>query len=152
MKKTTATNNTCCIQTDLEEHSKGTNSIRFRVPCVPVAQPRQRHRVITNGGRSFATNYTPKNDPVNAFKAACQLAASNVYRDAPLDCPVMVDLTFIFPRPKSVPKRLGTGRLPHTCKPDRDNLAKSFFDALNGLLYRDDSLVFDGFYPKGKGC
>ena len=31
--------------------------------------------------------------------------------------------------------------VPHTKKPDFDNLAKSTCDALNGLLWHDDSLI-----------
>lgn len=121
--------------------------IQFTVPCVPVAQPRQRHRVVHAGGRSFASNYTPAKDPVNAFKSACQLAASQAYAGAPLDCPLAMDLVFVFPRGKQ-PKRVGSGRLPHTVKPDRDNLAKSLQDALNGLVYRDDSLIYAGRITK----
>jgi Holliday junction resolvase RusA-like endonuclease len=122
--------------------------IEFTVPAIPVAQPRQRHRVVTSGGKSFATNYTPKNDPVNAFKAAVQLAASQAYQGPPLEGPLMMNLVFVFPRPKSLPKKAGTSRLWHTKKPDRDNLAKSVQDCLNGLLYRDDSQICNGYLMK----
>ena len=30
---------------------------------------------------------------------------------------------------------------PHTCRPDGDNLDKFVFDSLNGVLWKDDSLV-----------
>jgi Holliday junction resolvase RusA-like endonuclease len=123
-------------------------TIKFTVPAIPVAQPRQRHRVVHAGGRSFASNYLPKNDPVNAFKAACQVAAAKAYQGPPLDCPLVMDVVFVMPRPKSVPKRMGTGRLPHTSKPDRDNLIKSLQDSLNGLIYRDDSLIYCGNVTK----
>lgn len=59
-----------------------------------------------------------------------------------------MDLVFVFPRPKSVPKKLGGGRLWHAVKPDRDNLQKSFQDALNGILYRDDSQICAGSVRK----
>lgn len=114
------------------------------VPCIPVAQPRQRHRVVSSGGRNFATNYTPKSDPVNAFKAAVQLAASQAYSGPPINGPVRMDLDFVLPRPKNLPKKAGQGRLPHDVKPDRDNLCKSTQDALNGLLYQDDSQICAG--------
>jgi Holliday junction resolvase RusA-like endonuclease len=123
-------------------------SIRFLVPAIPIAQPRQRHRVVSAGGRYFASNYTPAKDPVNAFKAAVQLAANRVYAGPPLVGPLRMDLVFVFPRPKSVPKKLGSGRQWHTVKPDRDNLQKSVQDALNGLLYRDDSQICDGVVLK----
>jgi Holliday junction resolvase RusA-like endonuclease len=122
--------------------------ISFTVPAIPIAQPRQRHRVVTSGGRAFATNYTPARDPVNAFKAAVQMAASQAYSGPPLECPLCMDLVFVFPRPKSVPKKLGTGRQWHTVKPDRDNLQKSLQDALNGILYRDDAQICAGSVAK----
>lgn len=125
--------------------------IKFTVPCVPVAQPRQRHRVVHAGGRSFASNYTPAKDPVNAFKAACQLAASQAYDGPPIDWPISMDIDFVFPRGKQ-PKKAGSDRLPHAVKPDRDNLAKSLQDALNGLLYRDDSLIWNGVISKWRAA
>lgn len=126
--------------------------IKFTVPAIPVAQPRQRHRIVSTHGKTLAMNYTPKTDPVNAFKAACQVAASAAYSGAPMDCPISMDVVFVFPRPMSVRKKDGTGRLPHTTKPDRDNLMKSLQDALNGLTYRDDSLICAGHVEKWKAA
>lgn len=112
------------------------------VPGVPVAQPRQRHRVLHSGGRAFASNYTPKDSPVNAFKAACQLHAQMIFSESDLlDEPIGMDLVFVLPRPKSVPKRLGDGRQRHVSRPDVDNLRKAVQDALEGIVYRNDSLV-----------
>lgn len=118
--------------------------VSFSVPTIPKAQPRQRHRVVHAGGRAFATNYTPKNDPVNAFKAAVQMAAAEAYKGPPLVGPIRARFVFVMERPQSVPKKLGPGRLPHTKTPDRDNLMKSLQDALNGLLWGDDKQIFDG--------
>lgn len=126
--------------------------ISFTVPAVPVAQPRQRHRLVTSGGRTFASNYTPARDPVNAFKAACQLAAAQAYQGPPLDCPLWMEVVFVMPRPANVRKRDGNGRLPHTGKPDRDNLMKSLQDALEGLLFRNDSLICAGGVSKWKAA
>lgn len=128
--------------------------IAFTVPAVPVAQPRQRHRVIQAGGRTFASNYLPKSDPVNAFKAACQVAASQAYSGPPLDEPISMAIVFVMPRTK--PSWLkkespwfaawkAGERIPHAVKRnDRDNLMKSVQDALNGLVYADDGLIYAG--------
>jgi Holliday junction resolvase RusA-like endonuclease len=119
--------------------------IEFTIPTVPVAQPRQRHAV--HGGH--VRNYIPKDNPVWAFKAAAQVAVANAYQGAPLDHPLRVDLVFVMPRPKSmVWKRRPMPREPFGKKPDRDNLEKSLYDALNGLLWRDDSLICDGRVQK----
>ncbi len=124
-------------------------TISFIVPALPVAQPRQRHRVITTGGRSFASNYTPKNSPVNAYKAAVQLAAASAYSGGPHDGPVRLEADFIFPRPSAMRwKTKPMPRVRHCGKPDMDNLIKSLTDALNGLVFTDDSRIYEAVAHK----
>jgi len=119
--------------------------IEFNVPAIPKAQPRQRHRVVMSGGRAFASNYTPTRDPVNAFKASVQHAAASAHHGAPLEGPLRMSVVFVFPRPKGmVWKTKPMPRAWHTPKPDRDNLMKSLQDALNGLLFKDDSQICSG--------
>jgi Holliday junction resolvase RusA-like endonuclease len=122
--------------------------LRFVIPGIPVAQPRQRHKVMQMHGRAMAMNYTPARDPVNAFKAAARFAAAEAYQGEPLDVPVTVLVRFVFPRPVKVPKKLGTERMPHLGKPDVDNLFKSLADALNGQLWVDDSRVYQANLSK----
>lgn len=119
-------------------------SVTITVPGIPVSQPRQRHRVVTAGGRTFAQNYVPKRDPVNAFKALIALAAGEKHPGAPLEGPVCLHLELYFPRPKRlVWKTKPMPRLPHDTKPDVDNLLKAVADALTGVLFRDDSQIWD---------
>lgn len=108
--------------------------ISFIIPAVPRAQPRQRHRVVGK----VAMNYTPKNDPVNTYKATAQMASQAAYSGPPLEGPLYAKFVFVLPRPASLPKKFGTGRMLHDKAPDRDNLMKSLQDALNGLLWKDD--------------
>lgn len=116
--------------------------ISFTVPCVPVAQPRQRHRVMKMGGNSFVKNYTPADHPVNAFKSAVQVAAKAAYDGPPLEGPLLLRAAFVLPRPKKYcRKKDDPGRLWCSSKPDIDNLAKSLKDALNRLAWKDDSQV-----------
>lgn len=116
--------------------------ITFTVPCVPIAQPRQRQRVVVAKGRSFPHNYTPQKSPVNVFKATVQLAASQAYDGPPLDEPLEMSITFVFGRKKNqIWKTKPMPRLPHVGKPDLDNLLKSLLDALNGTLFVDDARV-----------
>lgn len=121
--------------------------ISFTVFCVPVAQPRQRHRIVEAGGRAFAQNYTPEKHPVQAFKAAVQTAAKAAM-DAQLPCTALLDgplhlrLVLLFPRPKSmVWKTKPMPRWWHITRPDGDNCLKAVKDALNGLCWRDDAQV-----------
>ena len=108
--------------------------IAFTVPAVPIGQPRQRHRVLTVGGNTFAQNYTPKASSVSDYKATLRLAATQAYPDAPLEGPLLVTLTFVFASKRKM-------RIAKATKPDLDNLAKSTLDALNGLLFKDDGQV-----------
>lgn len=119
--------------------------IRFTVPAVPVAQPRQRQRIVNANGKTFASNYTPKNAPVNGFKASVQHAAAEVYRGAPLNVPLRMVLVFVMPRPKTMTwKNKPMPREPYAAmKNDWDNLGKSVCDALNKLLFVDDGLLVD---------
>ena len=120
--------------------------IRLTVDTVPVAQPRQRVGVIAG----HAHNYTPAKHPVNAYKAAVQVAAREAGLPQPLlDGPLVVAMTFYLPRPKRLMRKKDpNGPIPHSAKPDRDNLEKSTCDALNGLVWRDDSQVYKGVVAK----
>lgn len=116
--------------------------IEFTIPAIPVAQPRQRHRVVEGANGAFARNYTPAKHPVNAFKACAQHAFAAAYSGPPLTGALSISVLFIFPRPKSkVWKRRPMPREPHTKTPDMDNLLKSLKDSLKGLAYVDDAQI-----------
>jgi Holliday junction resolvase RusA-like endonuclease len=115
--------------------------ITFTIPSIPIAQPRQRHRVVTTGGKSFATNYTPSKHPVQDFRAVCKLCASNAYSGPLLQSPLCVSLVFMLPRPSSTPKK-HVDKFPHVKKPDIENLCKSVMDALTMVVWHDDRQIF----------
>ena len=115
------------------------DAIEFTVPTIPIAQPRQRVAVVAGRPRT----YTPTKAPVNAFKAAVQLAAQGAYDGPPLDGPLSLEVAFVLPRPQSrIWKSKPMPREPHVKRPDGDNLLKSLKDALSGLLWRDDCQVW----------
>lgn len=114
------------------------SEIRFTVPAVPVAQPRPRAVSMNGSARVFGA---PKSHPVHAFKATCRMACEDIV-NVPLEGPLAIVLAFILPRPK-LPKKLGTHRLPHTKRPDFDNLEKSVVDALTGRAWKDDAQLCD---------
>lgn len=106
---------------------------RWVIPSIPIAQPRQRH---TRSG----FNYVPKESPIHAFKATIRhvVGADSSICDGPL----RLTLTCVFPRTKGqVWKKRPMPRMWHTKKPDADNVAKAVKDALNKILWRDDSQV-----------
>lgn len=110
--------------------------VQFRVPGVPIPQPRPR----VFGGVAVSA---PKGHPVIAYKEAVNVAAWIAWNQRPpLTGPVAVELLFLMPRPSALRwKTKPMPRLPHTAKPDADNLAKAVLDAL-ALLWVDDNQVF----------
>lgn len=122
-----------------------TKFIKFVIPAIPVAQPRQRHASVNGHIR----NYVPNSHPVHSFKAAARMAAQQAYKGAPLEGALHVELVFVMPRPQAlVWKKKPMPRAWCPKKPDRDNLEKSVYDALNGLLWRDDAQICDGAIRK----
>lgn len=61
--------------------------------------------------------------------------------------PLTVSITFGMPIPKSASKKrktdMAAGIIPHTVKPDCDNLAKSILDALNKAAWYDDAQIVE---------
>jgi Holliday junction resolvase RusA-like endonuclease len=61
------------------------------------------------------------------------------YRGAPLDGPLQVEYRCYRPRPKSAGKSIWAAT-----RPDWDNYAKAIGDALQGILWVEDSRITDG--------
>jgi len=114
--------------------------INFTIKGKPTPQPRPR---FVNRGK-FVTVFDPAKESKKAFLLECMPHAPI----EPFDEAVSVDITFYFPRPKS---HFRTGKFAnelkvtapeyHTSKPDIDNLQKHFFDSLNGVFWKDDSVI-----------
>lgn len=109
---------------------------QLTIDGVPVAKGRPRL------GR-YGT-YTPKKtQEYEEYVKACWVAKYGGIQ--PSEQPLEIDIVFYMPIPKSYSKKqkaeILSGRLKHTKKPDIDNLIKSVLDALNGLVYADDSQI-----------
>lgn len=115
------------------------SEIRFTVPAVPVPQPRARATAFNGRARMYEAK---TEHPIHAFKASVRMSAASVHTGAPIEGPVRLRATFLLPRPK-LPKKAGEQRFPHTKRGDIDNFAKALMDALNGLLWKDDSQVYE---------
>jgi Holliday junction resolvase RusA-like endonuclease len=118
--------------------------ISFEAPGLPVTQGSK--RAVTN-------KYTGKimlleSDKLKPWRAQVALAARQAMWGELLTEPVTVIMKFGFPRPKS---HYGTGRnhakIKPTApkhpasKPDLDKLQRAIFDALTGVIWRDDCQV-----------
>ena len=121
--------------------------IEIVVLGTPVAKGRPRFAKETGHA------YTP--EKTRNFEAALKYAAQEVMGPrAPLDGPLVLEMTVVKPIPKSWPKcrkkaaLAGTER--PTNKPDIDNYAK-VVDALNQVVWVDDGQVVDARVQKFYG-
>lgn len=124
----------------LTQSLKEKNRVDFVFDLEPT--PKGRPRVSRFGGV-----YTP--GKTRLFENAVKMMAKAQYRGEPLACPVHLSVFFVMTRPKSVK------RSHHTTKPDLTNLIKSLEDALNGVVWKDDSQIFSvsavkRYGPKGQ--
>lgn len=99
----------------------------------PAARPR-----VTRHG-----TYNPKQKQQEklSFEIKSKLPLSHI----PSVKPIELSLFFFMPIPNSLStkkKELLIGQ-PHTRKPDIDNLSKQVLDAANGVLYKDDSQIYE---------
>ena len=100
------------------------------VDGIPIAQPRPRKGKHGNF-------YNP--DLATAWKEAIQICFMQKKRMPTITGPVYLTIHFYFQK-----KGLNT-TIPHTSKPDKDNLEKVVMDALTGIgVWNDDSQVYGG--------
>ena len=117
-----------------------TMMITFKVDGDPVGKQRARYAKRGN----FVQTYTPdktRNYESLIKEAAIQAMGSNEI----LETPVNLYLYIRAPIPKSLPKKrleacLNGSEKPIK-KPDASNVLKSVEDAMNGVVYKDDSQI-----------
>lgn len=70
----------------------------------------------------------------------------------PLEGAIDIHIVIVYPHNKSSPKRLLNALIPHTTRPDADNIEKGLFDAMTTMAFwRDDSQIFSHQTEKYKG-
>lgn len=122
----------------------------FFVPGVPVPGGSKRAFVNKTTGAAFVTDANKETKIwQNAVRHAFNMKFDKDF--TPLKEGIKLDITFLFPRPKSHFHQRKTGAvikkyapLIHTKKPDRTKLLRSTEDALKGLAYLDDAQVCAG--------
>jgi Holliday junction resolvase RusA-like endonuclease len=136
------------------------NRISFTVFGKP--EPKGRPRAYIRNG--CVGMYTPENTVLFEHRVAITakkaMTAAVSSFDKWLDIklagdatgPIQVNLKAYFQIPKSWSKKKQAaamaGQIWHTTKPDKDNIEKAVCDALNGILYKDDSQVVRGISEK----
>lgn len=113
--------------------------IKLILPIEPVAQARPRARRFGKGIRLYDPPKTAK------FKKQLRALATEMYHDAPVKGEIYLKAAFYRPIQKSISKkehdRRATGAHRPIVKADLSNYLKSFEDALNGVLWKDDAMI-----------
>ena len=103
---------------------------------------KQRPRIVKRANVPYPIAITP-DQTVNAENRV-QAHVQGAWGRPPLEGPLQVQIVVRILKPKSKPKKACWP----TSKPDADNYAKLVLDALNGVLWRDDSQVVRLFVEK----
>lgn len=110
--------------------------------CV-LGEPKGKGRPRVSTRNGFARAYTPK-DTANYENLVRYTYQSDV--GVMLQGDITARITAYFPIPKSVSKKqrqaMLDGVIPHTKKPDCDNIAKIILDSLNEVAYNDDKQIY----------
>jgi crossover junction endodeoxyribonuclease RusA len=113
------------------------------VPGSPAAQGSKAykgHRVSGKTGK-LAPVLAEQSRAVGPWRETVATFARQARGPAPLlDCALVLRLEFILPRPVGTPRR---STPPAVRRPDLDKMQRAVFDALSGVIFRDDSLVVD---------
>lgn len=122
---------------------KNSGKYEMRTFDVP-GEPKGKMRPKASSFGGHARVYTPSKQV--EYENWVRLCYRRAYPEAePFDRPLMVSLLIFLPIPKSESRKkralMANGEILPTKKPDVDNVMKSVLDALNGLAYRDDSLI-----------
>ena len=126
-------------------------NIFFTVPGEPCGKGRARATIRAG----HATMYTPAKT-VN-YEALVKMCALQQRKGELIKGPVALHITAVFGIPKSWSKKklaqFAAGETVDyvTKKPDIDNIQKIIADALNGVVWVDDSQVVDSYSAKRYG-
>lgn len=108
-------------------------------------------------GKVLMTPANPnERDWKNAVAAWAVAAMTKANINAPIDSPVRLDITFVLARPKYHYRTNGqlkpNAPMYHTSTPDRTKLLRCAEDAMNSVVWRDDSQVCAGTIEKVYGA
>ena len=121
--------------------------ITFEVPGDPHGKGRPKFARRGNFVQTYTDAKTASYEDLVRFYA--NLAMIDL---APLDGPVAVYIYVKLAVPKSYSKKRAeaclSGLERPTKKPDWDNVAKSICDAMNGIVYQDDTQIVDAHVTK----
>lgn len=114
--------------------------ITVRVPGQPVGKGRPRFSSRGGAVRAFTPAKTVSYENLIAIKGEEAMDGKSL-----VEGPVQITVFATFQIPKSWSKKrrtaAGSNFEYHTSKPDADNILKAVGDALNGIVWKDDSQI-----------
>jgi Holliday junction resolvase RusA-like endonuclease len=110
--------------------------IAFTVPGEPVAKGRP--RFVRATGRTFTPARTANYEGIVGGCAAQAMGARS-----PFEGPLRVTIRATFLVPQSWSQKRKNAAVWKTSKPDVENVTKACLDAMNAIVYRDDSQVVE---------
>ena len=122
------------------------------LPGDPVPKGRPRFRAVTaRDGRSFVNTYTPAK--TRSYERSLQgEAKAAMLGKKPLEGPLRVTVTASLAVPASWSRKKRdaalTGVIRPISRPDADNFSKSAWDALNSIVWNDDSQIVEAVTRK----
>ena len=127
-----------------------TFTVFFTVEGTPIGKGRPKFARRGN----FVTAYTPTK--TRTYESLIAEAARKAMGSSePLETPVAAYIYIVVPVPQSYPKKRRdaclNGLERPTKKPDCDNIVKAFFDAMNGIIYKDDCQIVSIHATKNYG-
>lgn len=116
--------------------------VRIRVAGAPAPKGSKKGFLNPKNNRVVVVDDNPKTlkQWSGAVTAAAQSAMAELGHPPAMTGPLSMRVVFYLPPPKSLPKWRW---LPST-KPDLDKLERATWDALTGVVWRDDAQVVDG--------
>lgn len=125
----------------------------------PFALRRKDGSLVRREGGAPVINMTEDSKHAKPWRKQIHEAVAEVYTGPIVDCPLVVEFTFVEERPgthyrtgKSTSHLLAkAARLLPTKKPDALKLARAVEDALTGKVWKDDCLIVDEVLRKRYG-
>lgn len=111
--------------------------LHFHVPGQPVGKGRPRIGKVGNHARMFTPEKTVNYEGLVALAAQQAMAGAALLEGA---CEVKLRIDCQIPTSWSQKKQraAAAGAIRPTTKPDADNVIKAIFDAMNGVVWKDD--------------
>jgi len=117
-------------------------TIHFHVPGQPVGKGRPRIGKVGAHARMFTPAKTVNYESMVAMFAHQAMAGAALLEDA-VEVKMRIDCMIPASWSQKKQREAESGTLRPTSKPDVDNIVKAIFDAINGVVWKDDVQVVD---------